>query len=194
MDDDAALMQRVSGGNTQAFRILVERYQKQIYNFFLRSTGSVEDAEDLAQQLFLNLYASASRYKPTASFKTFIYRIASNMAVSFARTARIRNSVPLAILAEGGIEPPAKRPDEDPARELERRELMRSYSEALLRLPAEWRAAIELRVGRELSYSEIAAAMGKSVSAVESILFRARERLAEEMGRAPGAKSRRGDK
>jgi RNA polymerase sigma-70 factor (ECF subfamily) len=183
MNDDAALMQRVSAGDTHAFRILVERYQKPIYNFFLRSTGNTEDAEDLAQQLFLNIWASASRYKPTASFKTFIYRIASNMAVSFSRKAKVRNSLSLEDLAEVGVEPRAKRPDADPAREFERRELERSYREALMRLPSEWRAAIELRVGRELSYREIADVMGKSVPAVESILFRARERLAEEMGR-----------
>ena len=186
MDDDAVLMQRVSKGDQHAFRRLVERYQKPMYNFFLRSTGSVEDAEDLAQQLFLNLYASASRYKPKASFKTYIYRIATNMAVSFARKARVRDSVSLEILAEGGVELPAKRPDSDPAREFERRELQRNYSEALLGLPAEWRTAIELRVGRELSYREIAEAMGKSVQAVESILFRARERLALEMGNRSG--------
>jgi RNA polymerase sigma-70 factor (ECF subfamily) len=190
MDDNAALMQRVSGGDTHAFRILVERYQKPMYNFFLRSTGSVEDAEDLAQQLFLNLYASASRYKPRASFKTYIYRIASNMAVSFARKARVRDSVSLETLAEGGIEPPVKRPDADPAREFERRELQRNYSEALLRLPVEWRTAIELRVGRELSYREIAETIGKSVPAVESILFRARERLALEMGKGSGGETR----
>lgn len=188
MDDDVALMQRVSSGDTHAFRILVERYQKPIYNFFLRSAGNAEDAEDLAQQLFLNLWASASRYKPTASFKTYIYRIASNMAISFSRKARIRDSVSLDGLAEVGAEPWVERPDADPAMEYERRELQRSYSEALQRLPGEWRTAIELRVGRELSYREIAEVMGKSVSAVESILFRARERLAAEIRRGSKGK------
>jgi RNA polymerase sigma-70 factor (ECF subfamily) len=188
MDDDAALMKLVAGGDSHAFRMLVERYQKPIYNFFLRSAGSVEDAEDLAQQLFLNLYSSASRYEPNASFKTYIYRIASNMAVSFARKAKIRDSVSLDGLAEAGMEPSSKRHAEDPAREFERRELQRSYSQALLALPAEWRTAIELRVGRELSYREIAEAMGKSVPAVESILFRARERLASEMKKGKGSR------
>ena len=95
MDDDAALMKRVAQGEAGAFRLIVERYEKRIYNFFVRSTGSREDAEDLTQQLFLNLYDSASRYKPRSSFKTFIYRIASNLAVSFSRKQKLRRSLSL---------------------------------------------------------------------------------------------------
>ena len=189
MDDDTALMQRVAKGETDLFRVIVERYEKRIYNFFVRTTGNREDAEDLTQQLFLNLYRAASRYQPTSSFKTFIYRIASNLAVSFSRRQKHRRSLSLEQLGETGFEPPTRRPAADPAREYERKELSRRYREILLGLPAEWRTALELRVGRELSYREIAEVMGKSVSAVESILFRARERLAEEMrerGRSPG--------
>jgi len=184
MDDDAVLMQRVSRGEADAFRVLVERYEKRIYNFFVRTTGNREDAEDLTQQLFLNLYSTASRYRPKSSFNTFIYRIASNLAVSFSRKQKLRRSLSLEQLSETGFEPTSGRPGGDPAREYERKEFRRRYREAVLRLPAGWRTALELRVGRELSYGEIAEAMGKSVSAVESILFRARERLAEELGGA----------
>ncbi len=181
MDDDAALMTRVAAGETDLFRLIVERYEKRIYNFFVRTTGNREDAEDLTQQLFLNLYNTASKYTPEASFKTFIYRIASNLAVSFSRKQKLRRSLSLEQLSETGFEPAARRPGADPVRDYEQRELETRYREALLGLPAEWRTALELRVGRELSYKEIAESMGKSVAAVESILFRARERLAEEM-------------
>ena len=191
MDEDAALMQRAARGDTDAFRLIVERYEKRMYNFFFRSTGSREDAEDLTQQLFLNLYRSASGYKPESSFKTYIYRIASNIAVSFSRKQKLRRFLSLEQLSETGFDPVSGRPGADPARAYERKELDRNYREALLRLPADWRVALELRVGRELSYAEIAEAMGKSLSAVESILFRARERLAEEMGRT-GRNSARG--
>ena len=184
MDDDAALMQRAAKGETNAFRVIVERYEKRIYNFFIRTTGNREDAEDLTQQLFLNLYSTASRYKPKSSFKTFIYRIASNLAVSFSRKQKLRRSFSLEQLRETGFEPVSGRAGADPAREYERKELGIMYRDALLRLPAEWCTALELRAGRDLSYAEIADAMGKSVPAVESILFRARERLAGEMGRA----------
>jgi RNA polymerase sigma-70 factor (ECF subfamily) len=183
MDEDAALMQRVSRGETEAFRDIVKRYEKQIYNFFLRTTGSVEDAEDLAQQLFLNLYRSSSRYKPTSSFRTFIYRIAKNMGVSFSRKRKLRRHLSLEQLSEAGFEPPGAGGGTNPAKEYERKELKRRYAEALLTLPAEWRMVLELRVGRELAYRDIAEIMGKSVQAIESILFRARERLSVQLRR-----------
>ncbi len=75
-------MQRVKEGDSEAFRQLVERYKGEIYNFFIRSTGSVEDSEDLTQQCFVNLYNSLDRYKRKASIRTFLYRIATNLAIS----------------------------------------------------------------------------------------------------------------
>jgi RNA polymerase sigma-70 factor (ECF subfamily) len=182
MDDDAVLMRRVADGDAGAFRTLVERYQRGIFNFFLRSTGNTEDSEDLTQQLFLNLLQSASRYQPKASFKTYIYRIASNMAVSSARKRKTRSGgVSLDQLIEEGYEPRGAARTESPVAAVERRELQRAYAAALLELPPDWRTALELKVGKGLSYREIGDVMDKSVSAVESILFRARERLAEEL-------------
>jgi len=181
IDDDAGVMRLVAEGDTHAFRLLVEKYQGEIYNFFLRSTGNREDAEDLAQQLFVNVYRSAHRYRPTASFRTFLYRIATNLAISLSRkrTARPESSLEQAV--EVGFQPPSGAADADPAACAERRELQHAYMRALAGLPADWRAAIELRVGRGFSYREIAGIMGRSVAAVESIIFRARERLAREL-------------
>lgn len=181
IEDDAGLMRLVSGGDTDAFRFLVEKYQGEIFNFFLRSTGSREDAEDLAQQLFINIFRSAGRYKPTASFRTFLYRIATNVAISFSRKRKARGELSLEQIADGGFQPPSKAAGDDPAAYAERRELQRAYVRSLALLPADWRAAIELRVGMGFSYHEIAEIMGRSVAAVESILFRARERLAREL-------------
>ncbi|UCF05711.1 MAG: sigma-70 family RNA polymerase sigma factor [bacterium] len=181
MSDDVSLMLRASRGDRKAFRSLVERHQQSVYNFFLRTTGHPEDAEDLTQQLFINLYRSAGRYKPTASFRTFMYRIASNLAVSFARSRHRRDGVSLDQMLDEGREPPRHRLHDDPAAGAEWSELEEAYLAALAELPADWRTAVELRVGRQLSYKEIAQVMGKSVSAVESILFRARERLAEKL-------------
>lgn len=179
--DDADVMRLVSGGDADAFRHLVEKYQGEIFNYFLRSTGSREDAQDLAQQLFVNVYRSASRYRPTASFRTFLYRIATNMAISFSRKRRVRAELSFEQIVEGGFQPPSRADGADPAAYAERRELQRTYVRALARLPVDWRTAIELRVGRGFSYREIAEIMGRSVAAVESIIFRARERLAHEL-------------
>ncbi len=181
MRDDVDLMLQVSRGDTGAFRILMERYQKPVYNFFLRSTGSIEDAEDLTQQLFINMFRSARRYRPSSSFKTYLYRIAANMAVSFARKRRRRGTGSLEVLSEDGFEPASNGVGGMPDEAAERGELKGAYVEALLRLPAGQRAAIELRVGRGLSYREIAEVMGKSVPAVESMISRAREKLAHDL-------------
>jgi RNA polymerase sigma-70 factor (ECF subfamily) len=182
MDDDARLMLLVSKGDVDAFRSIVERYQAPIYNFFLRSTGSVEDAEDLSQQLFIKLYQAADTYRPQSSFRTFIYSIAANIARSFARRRRHRRTVSLDMIPDTASLPAAATPrGDDPVSRVEETELQDAYRQAFLALPASWRTALELRVGRGLSYREIAETMEKSVSSVESMLFRARERLSHEL-------------
>jgi len=184
MDVDADLMRRIAEGQSDAFRALVERWQKPAYNFFLRLTRVHEDAEDLTQELFVALFRSARRYQPRAPFKAYFYRIASNMAARHMRMSKRRAASSIDAMAETGFDVASEEQEDDPAASLEAREMRRRYEAALERLPHDWRIALELRVAKELSYEEIADAMGKSVSAVESILFRARERIAEEIGRS----------
>ena len=181
MDDDADLMRRDRPpGDEDAFRALVERHEERAY-LLSPSPAASEDAEDLTQELFLALYRAAGRYRPEAPFTAYFYRIASNLAASHLRRSAARPAPSLDEMAERGFDTATGRHEDDPARSFDAREMRRRYEEALARLPPDWRIALELRVGRELSYGEIAAAMGKSVSAVESILVRARERIAEEM-------------
>ncbi len=174
-------MQLVSRGAGEALRELVLRYQKPAFNFFLRLTASVEDAEDLTQELFLRIHRAAPRYRPDAPFRTYLFRIASNLAMSHLRKRRVRGSLSIDEMLESGVDFPSTRHADDPAAGFDGREAAKRYLGALQRLPADWRLAMELRVGRELSYEEIAESMKKSVSAVESILFRARERIAEDL-------------
>ncbi len=182
MDTDAELMRRVSRGDAAALRTLVERHEKSIYNFFLRLVGVAEDAEDLTQELFVAVYRAAGRYRPEAPFRAYLYRIASNMAASHMRKGKLRAAFSIDEMIAGGFDPASNKHEDDPAAAFEGREMRRRYEAALAGLPHEWRIALELRVGRELSYEEIAAAMRKSVSAVESILYRARESIAEKLG------------
>ena len=181
MDADADLMRRVAGGDTSAFRALVERNEKAAYNYFLRLTGISEDAEDLTQDLFVALFRSAGRYRPEAPFRAYFYRIATNLAMSHLRKRKLRAAVSIDAMIESGFDVSSGRREDDPGARFDSREIRRAYDAALAKLPHEWRIALELRIARELSYEEIAAAMGRSVSAVESILFRARERIAGEM-------------
>lgn len=182
MDADAELMRRISQGDAAAFRTLVERHEKPIYNFFLRLAGFTEDAEDLTQELFVAVYGASRGYRPEAPFRTYLYRIASNIAASHMRKKKLRGTRSIDEMAAGGFDVASNRHEDNPAAAFEARQMHRRYEAALARLPHEWCIALELRVGSELSYREIGDAMGKSVSAVESILFRARERIAEELG------------
>jgi RNA polymerase sigma-70 factor, ECF subfamily len=181
MDDDADLMRRIAGGEAGAFRALVERYEKTGYNFFLRLTGVPEDAEDLTQELFIAIFRSAGRYRSDAPFKAFFYRIASNLSASHLRKRKLRAAPSIDEMTERGFDVASTRHEDDPALALGGREMRRRYEEALAGLPRDWRIALELRVTGELTYEEIAGAMGKSVSAIESILVRARERIAGKL-------------
>lgn len=181
MITDADLMEKAAAGDRGAFRLIVERYKQPIYNFFLRSTGSREDAEDLLQNLFMALFGSARRYRKTASFKTYIYRIASNMLVSYYRRSRDVVSIDDRDQEGGSYEFPDTSPEADPLKRAELSQLEEGFGKALGELPAETAAALELRVRSGFSYREIAEIMDKSVSAVESMIFRGRKALAEKM-------------
>jgi RNA polymerase sigma factor (sigma-70 family) len=183
MNDDADLMRRIAAGDSGAFRVLVERYEKPAFRFFLRLAGSPEDAEDLTQELFVAIFRSASRYTSDAPFSAFLYRIASNLSASHLRRRKLRAAPSIDEMAERGVDVETTRHEDDPALAFGGREMRRRYETALADLPRDWRIALELRVTGELTYEEIAAAMGKSVKAIESILVRARERLAGTLGR-----------
>ena len=172
-------MKRAKEGDSDAFRQLVERYKGEIYNYFIRSTGSIEDSEDLTQQCFVNLFTCLDRFSRSASLRTFLYRIATNLAISFSRKRKSPTS--LDVLIEAGCDPASDSASDRPEDLAYAGELQKAYLEALSRLPAEWSLILELRIGKELSYREIADAVGRSVSSVESILFRAREKLMADM-------------
>ncbi|MFO7915046.1 MAG: RNA polymerase sigma factor [Candidatus Krumholzibacteriales bacterium] len=178
---DADLMEKAAGGDSGAFRIIVEKYKQPMYNFFLRSTGSREDAEDLLQNLFMALFRSARRYKKTASFRTYIYRIASNMLVSYYRKSRDVVSIDEGGDQSDGFKFPDTSPEANPLKRAELSQLEEGFGKALAGLPAETAAALELRVRSGFSYKEIAEIMDKSVSAVESMIFRGRRTLADRM-------------
>jgi len=177
--EDDILMQRVKEGDSEAFRQLVERHKHEIYNYFIRSTGSVEDSEDLTQQCFVNLYNSLGRYRRSASIRTFLYRIATNLAISFSR--KRKSPLSLDILLAGGYDPVSQSSTDRPEDLAYAGELQKVYLETLAKLPVEWSLILDLKIGKELSYKEIADSVGRSVSSVESILFRAREKLSDEM-------------
>ena len=185
-ESDFALMQRVRDGEEDAFRELVERHQRAVINVIYRSLGDAWEAEDLAQRVFLQVYRSAARYQPTARFTTWLFTIVHN-TIRNEHRRRIRHAADsLEALAQPAdsegtgqqLPDPGAR---DPAAEVVHRELQERIQEAIGRLPEQQRTAVLLCRYEGLAYEEIAQVLGCSVSAVKSLLHRARESLKEEL-------------
>lgn len=184
--EDVELMRRVKRGDREAFAALVERYQQPVMNVVYRTVGDMTEAEDLAQQTFVQVWKSAARYREDARFSTWLYTIARNLCLNELRR-RSRHpaeslDAPLTEGEEGGlpVEDRNARPPPDAAlhRELEDR-----IQEALNDRPANQRLAIVLCRQEELSYEEIARVLGCSLSATKSLIHRGRETLKQRLKR-----------
>jgi RNA polymerase sigma-70 factor, ECF subfamily len=169
-------MRRIREGDMEAFRLLVETHQSRIVGTISKMLGSDVEAEDLAQQVFIRVWRSAPRYKPTAKFTTWLFRITRNLV--FNEMRRKRHFVEHSDLAE-----PSERKERAPDQVLLEEELQTAIQDAISKLPDAQRLAIVLRRYEELPYEEIAKVMGTTVPAVKSILFRARAELRERLAR-----------
>lgn len=185
MEHDDELMRRAAAGDREAFRLLVERWEQPVYAFLCRMLGSPEEALDLRQETFLRVHQQAGRYRAQGQFRSWLFRIAGNLARSALRRRRILKWLRLDPQEH---DRPA---DQEPAdRALERQELQAAVRAAIAELPARQREALVLRRYQELSQREIAAALGTTEEGVESLLGRAMSRLrrtlAAQAGAAPG--------
>ena len=184
MNDDE-LMERVAGGDEEAARLLVMRWERAVYSFLERMLGSREDAQDLGQETFIRICAEARRYKAAGKFRSWLFRIAGNLARSRLRRRRIVSWISFS----PGLHDRASS-DEGPHAFVEREESRREVRRALAGLPERQRRAIVLRNYHDFSYREIAEAMDITLPAVESLLQRGMAALRMELG-GTGAGNRR---
>ncbi len=172
MDDpESELLRAIARGDHLAFKRLVERYQSRLFNFLYRYLRDRETAEDLTQEVFLKVYQAAPRFEPRAKVRTWVFTIAYNLAVNELRRHRRRRLLGLLVREDRGATAIEASEAGDHL------ELEETMTAALGLLPHNQRAALLLRVRDELSYQEIAEVLGVSRASVESLLFRARERL-----------------
>jgi RNA polymerase sigma-70 factor (ECF subfamily) len=184
-DPDAALMLRVKRGDRAAFTGLVDKYKQPVMNFIYRSLRDETEAEDLAQNVFFQVYKSRKRYERTAKFSTWLFTIARNLCLNELRR-RSRHPAESLDETHAENEDQPRRQFEDktsiaPPEKLLHGELAQKIEEALAELPENQRTAILLCRQEELSYEEIAGVLDCSLSATKSLIHRGRETLKEKL-------------
>jgi RNA polymerase sigma-70 factor (ECF subfamily) len=184
-DPDAALMLRVKQGDTEAFAQLVDKYKQPVMNVVYRMLRDATEAEDVAQNVFVQVYKSADRYRIAAKFSTWLFTITRNLCLNEIRR-RSRHPA-------DSMDAPHPEHQDQPLNQFEDKkgssppdtllhgELEEKIEAALDALPENQRAAILLCRQNELSYEEIAKVLGCSLSATKSLIHRGRETLKEKL-------------
>ena len=180
---DVQLMLEVKGGDDTSFELLLRKYRTPLVNFLYRMVRDAATAEDLAQEVFLRVYRARKKYSPSAKFTTWLFRIATNLALNSLRDGRHRQlEVSLDAPAEedqAPLDPPSRDVGADQI--LIERERAERIRRAVLSLPEKQRAAVLLHKYQEMDYAEIGRVLDCSESALKSLLFRAYETLRVEL-------------
>lgn len=168
---DAELLVAAGAGDAGAFRTFVERHQFAVVQFAHRylPRADLDAAEDLAQDAFLSAWQAAPTFEPRAAVRTWLFRIVANACLNYRRSRRIRRTTTLPDDAAAVAATPSAAFEAD--------ESARRLRDAVAELPPTQRTAVLLRYFQDAPCAEIAAILGLSVSAVESLLFRARRTL-----------------
>jgi RNA polymerase sigma-70 factor (ECF subfamily) len=172
----------VKAGDATSFELLLHKYRAPVINFLYRMVRDRAAAEDLAQEVFLRVYRARKEYAPSAKFTTWMFRIATNLALNAVRDTRYRQaefSIDHPADGEESVAPSVSLPDRRPGieHELMQRDRAAFIRRAIDTLPEKQRAAVLLHKYQELDYDEIAKILQCSESALKSTLFRAYETL-----------------
>jgi RNA polymerase sigma-70 factor, ECF subfamily len=178
MDFDAELMLRVKDGDAASFGLLLDKYRVTVIHFLFRMVQNRAVAEELAQEVFLRVYRSRATYEPTAKFTTWLFRIATHLALNALRDNR--NEKLQDRLDDDSADMPARQVS-DSRPSIEQHMVCQARLEevrrAIAMLPEKQRAAVLMHKYEEMEYSQIAKVLNCSESAVKSLLFRAYETL-----------------
>ncbi len=185
---DVQLMLDVKAGDEASFELLLQKYRSPLVNFLYRMVRDKGNAEDLAQEVFLRVYRARKKYEASAKFTTWMFRIATNLALNSIRDGRYHQ---LEISIDGPTE------EDEPAFQLPAREAgaeqqlierarAKLIHRAVMELPEKQRAAVLLHKYQDLDYSEIAHVLECSESALKSVLFRAYEELRVQLAPLAG--------
>ena len=187
LDRDAELMLRVREGDETSFALLLERHRGPVVHFLYRMVQNPSVSEELAQEVFLRVYRSRATYEPTAKFTTWLFRIATHLALNWVRDGKKeKGHESLDEQVVDGVDRQVR--DRQPT--IEQAMLyevkMTEVRRAIEALPAKQRAAVLMHKYEELEYAQIARALNCSESAVKSLLFRAYESLRSRLEHMAG--------
>ncbi|HML18701.1 MAG TPA: RNA polymerase sigma factor [Bryobacteraceae bacterium] len=178
LERDAELMLRVRAGDDTSFALLLDRHRMPVVHFLFRMVQNRAISEELAQEVFLRVYRSRASYEPTAKFTTWLFRIATHLALNWIRDGKKeKNQESLNEETPDRIERQLADRRQTVEQELVYQVKLLEVRRAIDALPAKQRAAVMMHKYEELGYSQIAEALECSESAVKSLLFRAYETL-----------------
>jgi RNA polymerase sigma-70 factor (ECF subfamily) len=182
---DAEVMLRVKAGDESAFDFLVQKYRRPLVSFMYRMAHNTAAAEDLAQEVFLRVYRSRQTYEASAKFTTWLYRIATNLAVNHARDTRKERPEITVSLDEPDEETGTTMDVADTSvtaeQNLVRRERLAAIRSKVEALPERQRLAVIMHKYQQMDYKQISEVLKLSESATKSLLFRAYESLREQL-------------
>ena len=167
--DDALIVRRCLNGESRAFEVIIDKYQKTIYNLALRMVSDTQDAEDIAQTVFIKVYENLRSYNPKYKFFSWMYRIALNESINFVQQKKKLEEIDADVVSNDGT----------PDQEYSEIELRENVQLALMRLKVDYRVVIVLSHFQDLSYDEIAYILEIPIKTVKSRLFTARQLLRE---------------
>ena len=182
-NSDHILVEELKLGEEGAFRQLVDEYQDKVYNTCISLVKNAEDADDITQEVFIEVYNSIHKFRAESKLSTWIYRITVNKSLEHLRKMkRKKRSGFLQWISSEGPDPEIQIPDFDhPGVLAENREKARILFNAIEKLPEKQRIAFTLHKMEDLSYEQIADVMQKSLSSIESLLHRAKNNLKKEL-------------
>lgn len=182
---ETEIIQKLQQGNEQAFKQLVENYQKLVVNTCFGMVHNIEDAEDIAQEVFIEVFRSIQNFRADSKITTWLYRIAVNRSLNFIRDNKRKKWIHSIEDLVKGISRQVGEiqniNNETPVSELENSQRAKILHAAIDSLPENQKAAFTLNKYEDLSYKEISEVMNVSVSSVESLIHRAKIKLQEKL-------------
>ncbi|HTU51880.1 MAG TPA: sigma-70 family RNA polymerase sigma factor [Acidobacteriaceae bacterium] len=182
---DAEIMQRAGAGDEACLEFLIAKYRRPIISFMYRMVHNQAVAEELAQEVFLRVYRARATYRAEARFSTWLYRIASNMAINHARDTKYERAS-ASVFLDQADEDTGTKPDVPDLRPIAEQDMlqderMRRIREHVMALPERQRMAVVMHKYQDMDYKQIGAVLKLSESATKSLLFRAYQTLREKL-------------